>query len=106
AGRERHLARLVDVGDGRGVSELGERRAVRGEHGFGRIAEAHEGLFAALLACARQPRTDLLALHGPRAGIAGILPKRTVAAAIAAKIGDRQEDLAGVRHMSTLVTVA
>ena len=45
-------------------------------------------------------------MHGPGAGIVGVLAERAVAAAVAAEVGDREEDLARVGDVAAFVSIA
>src|SRR5262249_38997936 len=57
------------------------------------VTEAEERLGAALLVRAHDPRFDLGRRHCPLPWIAGRASERAVAAAVAAKVGERQEYL-------------
>src|SRR5262249_55023857 len=86
--------------------ERRERRPVAAEGQLRLVAEAEERLLAAERAPARGPRLDVGRQHGPGVGIVGVFAECAVGAAVAAEVGDRQEDLRRIRDRAAPVCVA
>src|SRR5436309_416233 len=103
---EGDFAGAVYVVDGRRVAEYGEQRAVLPKRRLRTVAAAHERLAAAEPCAPPGPIAHLLLRHRPGAVIPRVLPERTIAAPVAAEVGDRQKDLWGERDHAALRAVA
>src|SRR5712692_11994823 len=106
AGGERDLTGAVDV-LGRGlVTKIGQGLAILAVRFLGLVSQTHQGFFATLRAPAVHPELNLLWGHRPGLWITRVFAKRAVRAAVAAEIGNRQEDFSGIRNRASLMSVA
>ena len=78
------------------VAEMTQRVAHLGEEQFRLVAQAEESLGASQLFAGAGDRENFVRSHGMRAGISGIAAEGAVAAVIAAKIRQRQEDFSRI----------
>ena len=80
------------------VAEVAEGFAHLRKQQLRLVAKTEERLRAAQALALARDFEDLVGRHGMGARIAGIAPEGAVAAIVAAQVGQRQEDLAGVGH--------
>jgi hypothetical protein len=100
------LARLFDIVDRGGRAEGLQGAAESTKRDLGLVPQAHQGLGASQRAPAPRPIPDLRWGHGPCIGVPGILAEGAIGAAVAAEIGDRQEDLGRVSDNAAFAAIA
>ena len=100
--RKTRFRRARDILDRAPYAECRQRCAIFLEGQLGLVPETEQRLLAAELGAAPRPGRDFVERHGPRAGVTGVLAKGAIGAAIAAEIGDRQEDLARIADLAPL----